>query len=120
MTLGEFKEQTRGISDDLELEIYSERYNELTQPKHIEFDTEGYIDFIIDDDRWDLVDKESIFIIPDGATNGDIIKAVFPKCKEYKRKVTVEVDINIYGDIWYLSEFDLDWWNEPYKKEVEE
>lgn len=54
MTLGEFREQTRGMSDDLVLEIYTERFNDSTQPIRLEFDTEGYIEFIIDDDRWDL------------------------------------------------------------------
>ena len=54
MTLGEFRKQTRGMSDDLVLEIYTERFNDSTQPIRLEFDTEGYIEFIINDDRWDL------------------------------------------------------------------
>ena len=54
MTLGELKEQTKGLSDDLVLEFYSEKYNDSTQPTRLEFDTEGYIEFIIDDDRWCL------------------------------------------------------------------
>lgn len=58
MTLGEFREQTKNLSDDLELEIYTEKYNDSTQPVRLEFDTEGYIEFIIDDDRWDLVGKQ--------------------------------------------------------------
>jgi hypothetical protein len=57
MTLGEFREKTKNLSGDLELEIYTERYNDSTQPVRLEFDTEGYIEFIIDDDRWDLVEK---------------------------------------------------------------
>ena len=59
MTLGEFREQTKGMSDDLILEFYSERYNDSTQPKYLEFDTEGYIEFIIDDDRWNLVGNKA-------------------------------------------------------------
>lgn len=55
MTLGEFRKQTKNLSDDLELEIYTERYNDSTHPVRLEFDTEGYIEFIIDDDKWDLV-----------------------------------------------------------------
>ena len=54
MTLGEFREQTKELSDDLVLEFYSERYNDSTQPIRLEFDTGGYIEFIIDDDRWCL------------------------------------------------------------------
>ena len=54
MTLGEFRKQTERMSDDLELEFYSEKYNDSTQPIRLEFDTEGYIEFIIDDNRWSL------------------------------------------------------------------
>lgn len=49
MTLGEFRERTKGMSDDLELEFYSERCNDSTQPVRLDFNTEGYIEFIIDD-----------------------------------------------------------------------
>lgn len=62
MTLGEFRKQTKNMSDDLELEIYTERFNDSTQPIRLDFDTEGYIEFIIDDDRWNLVDKKAHFI----------------------------------------------------------
>jgi hypothetical protein len=61
MTLGEFRKQTKDMSDDLELEIYTERFNDSTQPIRLEFDTEGYIEFVIDDDRWNLIDKKSTF-----------------------------------------------------------
>lgn len=54
MTLGEFREQTKKLSDDLELEFYSERYNDSTRPIRLEFDTDGYVEFVIDDDRWSL------------------------------------------------------------------
>lgn len=54
MTLGEFREATKGMSDDLDLEFYSERYNDSTRPIKLEFNTQGYIEFIIDDDRWNF------------------------------------------------------------------
>lgn len=54
MTLGEFREQTKDLSPDLELEIYSEKYNDSTLPVKLEFETQGYIEFIIDDNRWKL------------------------------------------------------------------
>lgn len=60
MTLGEFRKQTKNMSDDLELEIYTERFNDSTQPTKLDFNTEGYIEFIIDDDRWGLVDQKKI------------------------------------------------------------
>lgn len=42
---------------------------------------------------------ESAILIPDGATNGDMIKAIFPN------------GTNI---------FDIDWWNAPYKEDRRE
>ena len=51
--------------------------------------------------------------IPEGATNGDVIKTMFPNAK-----------ITEYGDclvdFTYQTEsqfFTLDWWNAPYKRE---
>jgi hypothetical protein len=54
--------------------------------------------------------------IPDNATNGDIIKAVFPNASTW-----IEYDSN--GDVMRfdvventtLECFNLDWWNAPYK-----
>jgi hypothetical protein len=60
MTLGEFRKQTKNMSDDLELEIYTERFNDSTQPTKLDFTTEGYIEFIINDDRWGLVEQKKI------------------------------------------------------------
>jgi hypothetical protein len=54
MTLGEFRKQTKDLSPDLELEIYSEKYNDSTLPVKLDFETQGYIEFIIDDNRWKL------------------------------------------------------------------
>ena len=58
--------------------------------------------------------------ISDNATNGDIIKAMFPDTKiegieglEGLQCVAVSIGL---GTIY----FALDWWNAPYKKEVEE
>ena len=52
--------------------------------------------------------------MPDGMTNGDAIKAMFPNA-------------NIWGhnymymeDEVYLHKFDADWWNAPYKAESED
>lgn len=48
--------------------------------------------------------------IPEGATNGDVIKAVFPnyECREYQSYVII---VTPYGNISFWK----DWWNEPYK-----
>ena len=52
-----------------------------------------------------LEEQKTGITIPDNATNGDVIKALFPN--------GVPKDV-----IWTLS-FDkcLDWWNAPYKRE---
>lgn len=58
--------------------------------------------------------------IPKGATNGDVIKAMFPN---------MQIDNECNGILYGYKTNDrempmlgmnLDWWNAPYKKEVEE
>lgn len=55
--------------------------------------------------------------IPDNATNGDILKMMFPSDAN-------ELDMSklhlMYDGLDYIHEFRKDWWNSPYKKEVEE
>lgn len=58
-------------------------------------------------------------IIPSNATNGDMIKAMFPNGKEYDTidgDIRYEIEIDL--DYSYCSYFDGVWWNAPYKKEV--
>jgi hypothetical protein len=57
--------------------------------------------------------------IPEGATNGDMIKALFPD---------IDIDASVSGcddcddvvDVYnlgiYCQTFDTEWWNAPYKK----
>lgn len=49
-----------------------------------------------------------------GATNGDIIKALFPNA---------EINYGLNGIVGvkfiHMTVFDLDWWNAPYKTESE-
>lgn len=62
---------------------------------------------------------ENCIEIPDNATNGDVIMAMFPNAKWW-----VNEDNEVFTDMPWKPEkcvyFDLDWWNTPYKKEVEE
>jgi hypothetical protein len=58
--------------------------------------------------------------VPKGATNGDMIKAMFPNGKEYDNDGDVRYEIEIDFDYSFCSYFDGVWWNSPYKKEVEE
>lgn len=48
--------------------------------------------------------------IPDNATNGDVIKAIFPKREVIEHDTYIEV---AWGE--GMDEFDKDWWNSPYE-----
>lgn len=63
-------------------------------------------------------------ILPDNATNGDVIKAMFPKGK-VRREVSCTHDKTVFSfpDGTYFGaecRFNTDWWNEPYKGGREE
>ena len=53
--------------------------------------------------------------LPKGATNGDIIKTLFPNA---------EINYGLNGIVGvkfiHMTVFDLDWWNAPYKREDKE
>lgn len=95
---------------------------------------DGFIDKIkeVEDDR-DLLKCQLLtfyrsmcsallkgILISDSATNGDIIKAMFPN---YRVQVSTALEtVELYYDgteaytgSWFR--FDLDWWNAPYKGE---
>lgn len=56
--------------------------------------------------------------IPKGATNGDMIKAMFPYIKIHEHKRTDICDAYIQIDIWDFSIcVSKDWWDAPYMKE---
>ena len=48
--------------------------------------------------------------IPDNATNGDVIKAIFPNV--YSEECDYDIFITLDGD----TRFTYDWWNAPYKR----
>ena len=61
---------------------------------------------------------ESLKLIPDNATNGEVIKAVFPKWEQLNgNSVWLNGDLDDYTHVAYTT----DWWNAPYgpKKESE-
>lgn len=63
-------------------------------------------------------------IIPDNATNGDAIKAMFPESDGYEYAINKDLEIAtmfVFKDRqgFYVS-FDLSWWNALYKAESEE
>ena len=51
--------------------------------------------------------------IPDNATNGDVIKAMFSKAGIEIRNITVYVIFDMHSNV---ISFDLDWWNAPYQR----
>lgn len=56
--------------------------------------------------------------IPDNATNGDMIKAMFPYIKIYEHEKTDISDAHIQIDIWDFTNYvSKDWWDAPYKGE---
>ena len=59
-------------------------------------------------------DLNRIVVIPDNATNGDIIKTLFDvkEVRKYRTRVTVWTLLN--GNIEPID-FQLKWWNTPYK-----
>ena len=50
---------------------------------------------------------------PDGATNGDMIKALFPR-------TPTGVSLDVWFDGEMIFKTSEDWWNAPYKSERED
>jgi hypothetical protein len=60
-------------------------------------------------------------IILDGATNGDIIKAMFPNCKDWKATYAgEEIHLVQLPNSLRINEYLESWWNAPYKEELGE
>lgn len=57
-------------------------------------------------------------IIPDNATNGDMIMVMFPSIK-IRWMSQSHIGVTFRDNQDYITEFELDWWNAPYEKEVE-
>lgn len=53
--------------------------------------------------------------IPDNATNGDMIKAMFPKAWK-SNYIDSDNKCTLYIDDDYGLEVDIDWWNAPYQR----
>lgn len=59
-------------------------------------------------------------IIPEGATNGDMIKMLFPDVEvDEKSEATVHLKDEWHNPLVFIQ-IPKDIWNAPYKKEVEE
>lgn len=80
------------------------------------------LEFAIDslkvDEAYNLMyEKVDFIVIPEGATNGDMIKAMFPDAEIEYHYTFVRVIIKTIGDN-YVS-FNYDVWNSLYRKEQE-
>ena len=63
----------------------------------------------------DLIDKGTL--VPDNATNGDIIMALFPNANYDDGRLYMHIiDVNTIGEIC----IPWRWWNAPYKVESED
>ncbi len=67
------------------------------------------------DRAYDLMYEKVDFIeIPDNATNGDVVKAVFPQFEVFVMGDNQQVTL-LCGEM--RMDFSKDWWNSPYRKE---
>lgn len=59
------------------------------------------------------VRKENDFIFPENATNGDVLKRLL-----YGKTIITEFihDVNISVNNTVVGQFDMEWWNAPYKR----
>lgn len=95
-------------------------YISLSQVKQIicnivaEYDTETiHIDRLMNEiDNLPTISLENAIPIPEGATNGDMIKAMFPNGKYGTNGNEVHV-FGVGGNGCLV--FTLDWWNAPYR-----
>ena len=71
------------------------------------------------DEVWDLrVAIKNGTPIPDNATNGDVIKAIFgaDKVSGFMGYVRIMARVGNWFNDGVVAEFDNDWWNSPYQK----
>lgn len=77
------------------------------------------LEFAIDslkvDEAYNLMYEKVDFIeIPEGATNGDMIKAMFPNAKKHE---SIEYHNILFAPSCHLECCNEDWWNSSYRKE---
>ena len=60
-----------------------------------------------------LENVQNIVLIKNGATNGDVIKVMFPNVDIEIHNITVYVMFDMYSNV---ISFDLDWWNALYER----
>lgn len=93
-------------ADALEFDTYS-------------LETDSDISFEIVD-KYDIEQAPTInaIIIPENATNGDMLKAIFPEL-EAKEKHVISLNLIQGESIRFTGMALQEWWNAPYKREEE-
>lgn len=81
-----------------------------------------YLQFAIDslktDEAYQIEYENRDFIeIPEGATNGDMIQAMFPDAEIIFMDGSYETTVDWHTKTHRCHLFDNDWWNSPYRKE---
>ena len=63
----------------------------------------------------------NVIPIPEGATNGDMIKAMFPNCEQKEHMNNGYFEMYFDNDLRNASYMRVskDWWNAPYQKGAE-
>lgn len=67
----------------------------------------------------DIEKIEDIVVIRKGATNGDMIKAMFSNAEIIFENGSYETTVDWHTKTHRCHLFDNDWWNSPYRKEQE-
>jgi hypothetical protein len=75
--------------------------------EHAEIPSNAFNEFV------DKVPTVPAIPIPDNATNGDVLKSLL-----YGKAIITEFihDVNISVNTNVIGQFDMEWWNSPYKR----
>ena len=80
-------------------------------------DMDDAVDVICNLDAKTVVERmkfADVIIIPDGATNGDMIKAIFP---QWDLREEIGYEYKLFGETHKFEGLvDEDWWNKQYNK----
>lgn len=76
-----------------------------------------YMQWLADTNAIKELKPERAIPIPEGATNGNMIKTIFPSIDA---SVSGDGDVvDVYNLGIYCQTFDTEWWNAPYRVESE-
>lgn len=113
--LPSFKKWTDGLEYELlakRVDVNDDQKKEIVEKKPICYECVGHLLNLRY--RPEIKGKEDkTVIIPAGATNGDVIQALFPDAPVWT--IWDAYQIGLEGE-YYPSSFSISWWNKEYKK----